>query len=78
LPKLLLICGILTSLFYVGADIIAAALYPGYSFTDQAVSELFAIGAPTTPLVVPLFSLSSTLVLAFAFGVWMSGMRSTA
>jgi hypothetical protein len=32
----------------------------GISFTAQAPSELFAIGAPTSRLVVPLFSLSST------------------
>jgi hypothetical membrane protein len=72
LRKVLLICGILSVLVYVVTDIIAGALYPGYSFTSQAVSELFAIGAPTSGLVVPLFTLSSVLLVAFAFGVWMS------
>jgi hypothetical protein len=33
---------------------------------------LFAIGAPTSDLVVPLFTLSSTLLLLFAVGIWMS------
>jgi len=71
----LLICGILSPAVYVGADVAAARLYAGYSYADQAVSELFAIGAPTSRLVVTLFSLSSVLGLAFAVGVWRSDHR---
>ncbi len=67
---LLILCGPASALVYVFADIVAAILYPGYSYRDQAVSELFAIGAPTAWLVVPLFSLSSVLLLGFACGVW--------
>ena len=70
--KALLVCGILAPLVLVGTDIVAGLRYPGYSFTSQAVSELFAIGAPTSRFVVPLFSLASLLVLAFAVGVWRS------
>lgn len=82
-PKLLLICGIVAPLVYAGTDILAGLLYPGYSFRSQAVSELFAIGAPTSRLVVPLFSLGSLLALAFAVGVWRSagerrGLRAMA
>jgi Protein of unknown function (DUF998)/F420H(2)-dependent quinone reductase len=76
--KVLLICGILASLTYVGTDVLAGILYPGYSFTAQAVSELFAIGAPTSRLVIPLFTLSSLLLLIFSFGVWSSSGRSRA
>jgi hypothetical protein len=54
------------------ADIYAAKRYPGFSYRDQAVSELFAIGAPTSSLVVPLFSVSSALLFLFAIGIWMS------
>ncbi|MBL8124501.1 MAG: DUF998 domain-containing protein [Blastocatellia bacterium] len=68
--KLLLSCGILSGLAYIATDLLASLLYPGYSFRGQAVSELFAIGAPTSRWVVPLFSLSSVLLLAFAVGVW--------
>jgi hypothetical protein len=78
LRKVLLICGILASLVYVSTDILAGTLYADYSFTSQAVSELFAIGAPTSGLVVPLFTLSSVLLGAFAFGVWMSAGRNRA
>jgi Protein of unknown function (DUF998) len=69
-----LLGGALSPAIYVAADLAAAARYPGYNATDQAVSELFAIGAPTSGLVVPLFSLSSALLLAFALGVrWCAG-----
>lgn len=68
----LLICGIVAALCYVTTDIVGAVLYSGYSFADQAVSELFAIGAPTSRIVVPLFCLSSLLLGAFATGVWLS------
>ena len=70
LTAVLLVCGVLAPVAYVGTDIVAGLLYPGYRFTAQAPSELFAIGAPTSRLVVPLFSLSSALFIAFACGVW--------
>jgi len=70
--KVLLVCGILSSLLYVGTDILAGTLYAGYNFTSQAVSELFAIGAPTSRLVVLFFTLASALLAAFAMGVWLS------
>lgn len=72
----LLVCGILSALCYVATDIAGAILYSGYSITDQAVSELFAIGAPTSRIVVPLFTLSSFLLVAFALGVWASSGHS--
>ncbi len=70
LRNLLLICGILASLLYVGTDILAGMLWEGYSFTHQAISELSAIGAPTRPLVVPLDLAYDVLVIAFGLGVW--------
>jgi multisubunit Na+/H+ antiporter MnhC subunit len=78
LKKVLLTCGILAPLLYVGTDILAGALYPGYSFTSQAISELFAIGAPTSGLVVPLFTVSDVLLVTFALGVWVSAGRNRA
>jgi hypothetical protein len=70
--KLLLVCGILASLLYVGMDILAVMRWEGYSYTDQTVSELFAIGAPTRPLVVTLMLTYSVLIIAFGWGVWGS------
>lgn len=64
-----LACGLLAPLVYIAADVSASLSYPGYSYTDQAVSELFAIGAPTSEAVVRLFTVSSALLLAFAPGI---------
>jgi hypothetical protein len=73
-----LACGIAGAALYPLSDIFAATRYPGFSYRDQAVSELFAIGAPTSALVVALFSVSSTLLFLFSIGIWMSanGRRS--
>ena len=68
----LLACGIAGAALYPLADIFASTRYPGFSYRDQAVSELFAIGAPTSGLVVPLFTVASALLLLFAVGIWMS------
>ena len=68
----LLACGIVGAALYPLADIIASARYPGFSYRDQAVSELFAIGAPTSAFVVRWFSVSSALLFLFAIGIWRS------
>lgn len=76
--KLLLICGILSPLIFVVTDIVAGMMYPGYSFTSQAISELFAIGAPTSGFVVLFFTVADVLLIAFALGVWISVDRNWA
>jgi membrane protease YdiL (CAAX protease family) len=70
--KVLLVCGILAPLLYVAADILAAILYEGYNYTDQTISELFAVGAPTRPLVLVLAPAYALLVYAFGAGLWIS------
>ncbi len=78
LQEVLLICGILSPLIFNGSDLLAGMLYPGYSFINQYTSELFAIGAPTSSLVVPLFTVASVLLVAFALGVWISARQNRA
>lgn len=67
---ILLVCGILSSLLYVGADIFAAMNWPSYGYTSQSISELFAIGSPTRKMfaLIPY----NPLVMAFGIGVWWS------
>jgi hypothetical protein len=77
--KALLVCGILSSLLYVGVDIIASMQWEGYSYASQAFSELTAIEAPTRSLM--LFGNAipySLLVMAFAVGVWLSAGQKRA
>jgi hypothetical protein len=76
--KVLLVCGILSSLLYVATVVLAPTRWEGYSSTSQTVSELIAIDAPTRPLVVPLFITYSLLVIAFGLGVWGSAGRKRA
>ena len=71
LRKVLLICGIVSSLLYFTMDIVAGLLTGGYSFTSQAISELSAIGAPATPMWVPLGFVYAALLIAFGVGVWV-------
>jgi hypothetical protein len=79
LRRALLGCGLLSSLLYVGADLLAAARYPEYhSFLTQAISELTAVGAPTRDSVEPLLILYDVLIIAFAIGVWISPGRDRA
>jgi hypothetical protein len=47
-------------------------VWPGYSSTDQTVSELFAIDAPPKAVVDPLFITYSVLWITFGVGVWRS------
>lgn len=76
--KILLICGVLSSVLYVGADIVAAMRYEGYSYTAQAVSELSAIGAPTRSLLVPVYVAYDLLLIAFGYGLWTSARQNRA
>jgi hypothetical protein len=76
--KVLLVCGILSSLLYVAINLLGAMRWEGYSSTSQTVSELIAIDAPTRPLVVPLFVTYALLVYAFGVGVWQSASRKHA
>jgi hypothetical membrane protein len=79
LRKILLACGVLSSLLYVGIDVLAAVRYGDYhSFTSQAISELAAVGAPTKHLVDPLFIAYDVLLIAFGVGVWTSPGRTRA
>ena len=75
LKELLLLCGILSSLLYVGMNIIAASRYEGYSSISQTVSELSAIGAPTRSLWNPLVIIYELLLIAFGFGVRLSSLQ---
>jgi CubicO group peptidase (beta-lactamase class C family) len=74
--KVLLGCGILSSVLYLGADVLVSRSYDGYSYTDQTISELSAIGAPTRPLWVLLGFAYTLLVIAFGSGVSRSARRN--
>jgi len=74
--KILLICGILSSLLYTALNVFVPMLYEGYSSVSQTISELSAIGAPTRTLWIVLSIPYTLLVTAFGWGVWTSAKRN--
>jgi hypothetical protein len=78
LRRVLLVCGILSSLLYAGIDALGGTLWKGYNFTTQPVSDLSAIGSPVRGIVVPLFIVYDVLFIAFALGVWAFAGRKRA
>ena len=71
--KILLGCGIVSSVLYIAVDILGTLRYPGYRYTEQQFSELTAAGSPVRPLMIALNVIPYTLlVVAFAMGVWTS------
>lgn len=76
--KVLLGCGVAATLLYLGMDLLAASRYDGYSYTDQTISELSAVGAPTRSLWIPLGFVYSILTIACGFGVWASAAQKRA
>ena len=71
-PVASLVCGIMSSVVYVGATVLGAMQWKGYSWTTQSVSELFALDAPSRSIVAPAFLLYGILVIAFGWGVWLT------
>ena len=71
--KILLSCGILAPLIYLGTDWLAGKLLKGYSFIAQSMSELSAAGSPTRSRVVWLTLLAGAVMIAFGVGVLARG-----
>ena len=77
--KILVGCGIASSVLYVASDILVSWWDPNYSYRDQSFSELLAPGSPTRPLVLVLLAIPyGVLVTAFGVGVWASASRRRA
>jgi len=71
----LLVCGILSALIWMGADIFASLLYEGYDYPFQAISGLSTLDSPTRSFLIPLDILYTMLKVAFAVGVWMTAYQ---
>ena len=77
--KILVGCGIASSVLYVASDILVSWWDPNYSYRDQSFSELLAPGSPTRPLVLVLLAIPyGVLMTAFGVGVWASASRRRA
>jgi hypothetical protein len=76
LRKVMLICGILSGSLYFAGDVLMSAIYPGYSYLNQTVSELNAIGAPTWGLSIAFGIADYLFLILFGAGVWRSAAGS--
>ena len=76
LRRVLLVCGILSSLLYVVYNIVGPMQWDHYNLASQSVSELASTGAPSRPLMIPLGIAYEILVTAFGVGVWISAHRN--
>lgn len=76
--KVLLACGMLAALVWMGTDILAALRYEGYNYPFDPISGLSALDSPTRSFVNSLVILYTILKLGFAAGIWMSaGQKRT-
>lgn len=71
----LLAAGILAVAVYGVGDLVSGLLYRGYSFRDQAISELSAFGSPVRPLMVTFILSHALLMTAFGVGIRRSADR---
>ena len=67
--KLLLVAGAGAVLVYAIGDVLSGLLYDGYSWADQAIGELSAIGSPVRPLMVSIILTHNVLLLLFGIGM---------
>jgi len=76
--KGLLLCGVVSSVYYVLMNLYVPSQWHGYSVASQVVSELSAIDAPTRALWVFMAVPYTILVVAFGTGVWLAARDSRA
>jgi hypothetical membrane protein len=75
LPTAFLVAGIASVVLYGLGDLLSGLLYDGYSFRDQAISELSAFGSPVRPLMATVIVVHGLLVIALGVGVWQAADR---
>ena len=73
--KRLLWAGIVAVVLYGFGDLVSGVMYDGYSFRDQAISELSAFGSPVRPLMVTVILLHDALLVAFGAGILSAARR---
>lgn len=67
--RLLVFAGVVMFALYIFMDVVASLAYDGYSYKDQTISELSAIGAPTRTFWLVASVFHGLFSFAFAFGV---------
>jgi hypothetical protein len=77
LRKVLLACGPLAALEYIGWHELAALRWEGYGRLSNAISELHFTGTPSKSFLDPWQGwVDSALLAAFGIGIWLSAQGS--
>ena len=74
MPRIaLLVCGTLSSLLYVGTDVLGALSWEASSYSSQAISEMTAVDAPrlAAQLPTPWLGITERLNLV-AYLLWIA------
>jgi uncharacterized protein DUF998 len=77
--KVLLLAGVVAAGLYVAGDVLSGLAYNTsrpYSFRDQWISELTALGSPVRLLMVAVITVHDVLLIAFGLGIWRAAGRS--
>lgn len=74
--KPLLVCGIISTLWYLIITVLVPFFDPAYNSITQTISELSAFNAPTRVMWVLLASPYSILYAALGWGIWYSANGS--
>ncbi|HPS42646.1 MAG TPA: DUF998 domain-containing protein [Anaerolineaceae bacterium] len=70
LQRVLLSCGIIAALLYLGTDLLAGKLVKGYHIFVHSMSDLSAAGSSVRPLVLTLNLVAGVCLIAFSVGIW--------
>lgn len=68
--EIFLLFGIIASLIFFVADLMAIKFVKKYNFITQSINELHAVGAPSRPFLVASNISIFLLILFFGIGVW--------
>ena len=75
--KLLLFAAIPAAVVYGVGDVVSGLRYDGYSFKDQAISELSAFGSPVRSLMATMILIHGALLLGFGIGILRAARRTS-
>lgn len=77
--RLLVVCGPLSALVYIGWHELAALQWEGYSRISISISELHLTGSPAKWMLDPWQGLVyNLLVIGFGIGIWQSAQSARA
>jgi hypothetical protein len=76
--KAVLIAAVVATLCSIGIDLLGLALWKGYDYVHQSITQLSALGAPTRPWAVALTIGRDLALLIVGLTLWLVSDRNVA